>query len=136
MLAPDKLAALRSVLEAEPAVRLAYLFGSVARGDDGPGSDIDVALWLGDEADLLALGALGERLGVAVGGKVDVTDLRRAPPLLCRQVVAEGEPLCVRDPLFRFDFEMEAVRRYEDTKPLRALQQQLLRELVAPGRAA
>ena len=133
---PDKLAALRAVLEAEPAVRLAYLFGSVARGDDGPGSDIDVALWMEDEADLLALGALGERLGAAVGGNVDVTDLRRAPPLLCRQVVAEGEPLLVRDPLFRFDFEMETVRRYEDTKPLRALQQQLLRELVAHGRAA
>ena len=84
MLAPDKLAALRAVLEAEPAVRLAYLFGSVARGDDGPGSDIDVALWLGDEVDLLALGALGERRhrleDPAVGLAVEVLaveDLRR-----------------------------------------------------------
>ncbi|MBN2575625.1 MAG: nucleotidyltransferase domain-containing protein [Deltaproteobacteria bacterium] len=136
MLAPDKLAALRAALETEPAVRLAYLFGSGVRGDDGPGSDIDVALWLADEVDLFALGALGERLSAAVAGNVDVTDLRSAPPLLCRQVVAEGEPLVVRDPLFRFDFQIETVRRYEDTKPLRALQQQLLRELVAHGRAA
>jgi predicted nucleotidyltransferase len=136
MLAPEKLAALRAALEKEPAVRLAYLFGSVVRGDDGPGSDIDVALWLAGDVDLLELGALADRLGAAVGGKVDLADLRSAPPLLCRQVVAEGEPLLVRDPLFRFDFEIETVRRYEDTKPLRALQQELLRELSTRGRAA
>ncbi len=136
MLAPEKLAALREALDTEPAVSLAYLFGSYVRGDEGPASDIDVALWLTDDVDLLDLGTLGERLSAAMGRQVDVADLRSAPPLLCRQVVAEGELLLVRDPLFRFDFEMEAVRRYEDTKPLRALQQQLLREWVAHGRAA
>ena len=36
--------ALRKALKAERSVRSAWLYGSVARGEDGPHSDIDVAL--------------------------------------------------------------------------------------------
>jgi predicted nucleotidyltransferase len=136
VLSPSKQAALRTALEQEPAMRLAYLFGSVARGDDGPESDVDVAVWLADEVGLVELGVLSERLGAAIGGKVDVVDLRLAPPLLCWQVVTDGEPLCVRDAVVRFDFEMSSVRRYEDTRRLRSVQQELLKELLSRGRAA
>jgi predicted nucleotidyltransferase len=136
MLTPGKLAALRAALEGEPSVRLAYLFGSAARGDQGPDSDVDVAVWMAGAVGLVELGALSERLGGAVGGRIDLVDLRSAPPLLCRQVAAEGQPVLVRDAFLRFDFEMEAVRRYEDTRPLRSLQQQLLKEMVTRGRAA
>jgi predicted nucleotidyltransferase len=129
------LQALRGVIDAEPAIRVAYLFGSCARGDFGPTSDVDVAL-LGDQRiDLTELAAIGARIGTVVDRPVDVVDLRSAPPLLCRQVVAEGEVLTVRDPLLRFDFEQEAVRRCEDTRPLRAQQQLLLRERLAHGRS-
>jgi len=157
------MARLQMALEGEAGVCLAYLFGSVARGDDGPTSrdgeaglcpaepergkvwkpsqgfhisDVDVAVWTSEPVGLFEIGALAERLGAALGRRVDLVDLRAAPPLLCRQVVAEGELLLVRDPLFRFDFELEAVRRYEDTRPLRAQQQQLLKETARRGRAA
>jgi uncharacterized protein len=136
VLSPGKQAALRAALEQESGMRLAYLFGSVARGDDGPTSDVDVAVWLDDEVGLVELGALSERLSAAVGRKVDVVDLRSAPPLLCWQVVTEGEALLVRESLLRFDFEMNSVRRYEDTRPLRSMQQELLKELLSHGRAA
>jgi uncharacterized protein len=136
VLSPGKQAALRAALEQEPGIRLAYLFGSVARGDDGPNSDVDVAVWLADEVGLVELGALSERLSAAVGGRVDIVDLRSAPPLLCWQVVTDGEPLLVRDALLRFDYEMSSVRRYEDTRPLRSMQQELLKELLSHGRAA
>ena len=127
------LQALRGVLDAVPAIRAAYLFGSCARGDFGPSSDVDVALLADQPIDLTDLAALGEQLGAVVDRRVDVVDLRSVPPLLCRQVVAEGELLLVRDPLLRFDFEQEVVRRCEDTRPLRAQQQQLLRERLAHG---
>jgi predicted nucleotidyltransferase len=39
---------LRALLRTEPNVRMAAVFGSVARGDDGPGSDIDVLVDLRD----------------------------------------------------------------------------------------
>lgn len=129
------LQALRGVIDAEPAIRVAYLFGSCARGDFGPTSDVDVALLADQRIDLTELAAIGARIGTVVDRPVDVVDLRSAPPLLCRQVVAEGEVLTARDPLLRFDFEQEAVRRCEDTRPLRAQQQLLLRERLAHGRS-
>ena len=116
-----------------PAIRVAYLFGSCAREDFGPTSDVDVALLAARPIDLMDLAAIGEQLGAVVDRRVDVADLRSAPPLVCRQVVAEGEVLLVRDPLLRFDFEQEVVRRCEDTRPLRAEQQLLLRERLAHG---
>ena len=135
MAEPSILQALRRVIDGDPAIRVAYLFGSCARGDFGPTSDVDVALLGGQPIDLTDLAAIGTRLGSVVDRRVDVVDLRSAPPLLCRQVVAEGELLLERDPLLRFDFEQEAVRRCEDTRPLRAQQQQLLRERLADGRS-
>jgi uncharacterized protein len=128
------LQALRRAIDAEPAIRVAYLFGSCARGDCGPTSDVDVALLADQPIDLMDLAAIGTRLGTGLDRRVDVVDLRSAPPLLCRQVVAEGELVLVRDALLRFDFEQEAVRRCEDTRSLRSQQQQLLRERLAHGR--
>jgi hypothetical protein len=129
------LQALRGVIDTEPAVRLAYLFGSCARGDAGPTSDVDVALLGNQPIALTDLAAIGTRIGAVVHRVVDVVDLRGAPPLLCREVVAEGELLVVRDSSLKFDFEQEAVRRCEDTRPLRAQQQQLLRERMGHGRS-
>jgi predicted nucleotidyltransferase len=133
MAATALLQALRGVIDAEPAIRVAYLFGSCARGDCGPTSDVDVALLGALPIDLMDLAALGAQLETVIDRRVDVVDLQSASPLLCRQVVAEGELLLVRDPLLKFDFEQEAVRRCEDTRPLRAQQQQLLRERLAHG---
>ncbi|HEU4581278.1 MAG TPA: hypothetical protein VFS67_23630 [Polyangiaceae bacterium] len=47
---------------------------------------------------------------------------------MAAEVVRDGVRLIERDPLVRFDFEMEAIRRFEDTRYLRRLQQELLRE--------
>ncbi|MDA8048847.1 MAG: nucleotidyltransferase domain-containing protein [Rhodospirillales bacterium] len=55
-------------------VRHLSLFGSFARGDDEPGSDVDLAAELDPEAriGLFALEALERRLAELVGRKVDL----------------------------------------------------------------
>jgi predicted nucleotidyltransferase len=55
-------------------IRRASLFGSVARGDAGPDSDVDLAVELDREAkiDLVRLVELEERIGELVGRKVDL----------------------------------------------------------------
>ncbi len=69
-----------------------WLFGSRARGDASPRSDIDIALLPEDEAlpvDWLA--TLRERLEEShVPWHVDVVDLRVADPALRRAVEREG----------------------------------------------
>ncbi len=63
----------------EPELRQAgitrlSLFGSVARGDSSPASDVDLAAELNPDAriGLLALGALERRLATLIGRKVDL----------------------------------------------------------------
>lgn len=125
----------RAALEREPAVVLAYLFGSHARGQAGHGSDVDIAVLTSPRLGLLEWGALLERLQRALKGHpVDLADLHGAPPLLCGEVVREGVPAVVRDPEVRFDFEQRTVRRLEDSRHLRATQQALLREAASDGR--
>jgi predicted nucleotidyltransferase len=136
MLSGEEMVRLRAALADEPDLRLAYLFGSQSRGDASPASDVDIAVWTEHPLSLTDLGRLAERLALATGEQVDIVDLHTAPPLLCRQVVADGEALLVRDPALKLEFELEAVRRYEDTRPLRATQQRLLKDLVHRGRAA
>jgi predicted nucleotidyltransferase len=120
----------RSVLEPDERVLLAYVFGSLARGDASDGSDADVAVLAARELSLDERTRLGEQLGRAIGFErpVDLVDLRSASPVLAAEVVRDGERIVERDPLVRFDFEMGAIRRFEDTRGLRKLQQELLRE--------
>lgn len=84
---------LREVLSKVEGVRLSYLFGSHARGDAVPASDIDVAL-LADRSSVLAVvrSLIAERLGVSEDS-VSVMDLRHAPPSLVLKVVKEGVKL-------------------------------------------
>ncbi len=58
----------------QAGIRRLSLFGSVARGDAGADSDVDLAAELDPEAGigLFALGALERRLAELVGRKVDL----------------------------------------------------------------
>jgi hypothetical protein len=58
----------------QAGIRRLSLFGSVARGDAEPDSDVDLAAELDPEAQigLFALGALERRLAELVGRKVDL----------------------------------------------------------------
>jgi predicted nucleotidyltransferase len=91
--------ALTCALRTEPNVRIAVLYGSVARGDDRFGSDIDVLVELRDDAPGAAKG-LAMRLEGALGRDVDVARLSRArerAPLLVLQALDEGRVLVDRD---------------------------------------
>jgi hypothetical protein len=131
----DLQSALGAVLEKQSTIELAYVFGSVARGDPDETSDVDVAVLADRELDLGELSLLAEELGRALDfdRRVDLVDLRAASPTLVHEVVRDGIRLVVRSDEVRFDFEVAAIRRFEDTKPLRRAQQDLLRE-VARGR--
>lgn len=92
------LSRLRELLRRERNVRLAVLYGSFARGTDGPGSDIDVLVSLRDPsigrlADIA--GRLSEHLGRDVQ-LVRLGDAEHSPPLLA-DVLQEGRVLVDRD---------------------------------------
>src|SRR5207237_1188792 len=87
------LEALRHVLEAEPGVAYALLFGSGARGTAHPGSDADVAveLTVGASRDVQALGGLAARLESAAARRLDLVPPYAAPAVLPNSADAFGE---------------------------------------------
>lgn len=87
------LAQLEAALAGRPDVELAVVFGSVARGDAGPASDVDLAV-RGD-VDRLTLGA---EISLAVGREVDVVDLDTPDIVLLSEIVRDGRCVAERSP--------------------------------------
>jgi predicted nucleotidyltransferase len=86
-------------LRTEPNVRLAVLYGSVARDDDRPDSDLDLLVSL-DEDRADAAVKLAVCLERSVGREVDVARLNRirdAAPLLLLGAIDEGRVVLDRD---------------------------------------
>ncbi len=69
--------------------RSVAIFGSVARGDEQPGSDIDFLVELEPGARPIEILSIG----VALGVKVDVGTPASLRPLLRDEVLAEAVPL-------------------------------------------
>lgn len=108
------LAALRAALRTEQNVRLAVLFGSVARGTDTLASDLDVLVDLRDRS-LERVVDLNLKLTEIVGRRVDVVrlaDVEDEPSFLL-DVVTEGRVLVDRDGLWPELLGREAQLRHD-----------------------
>lgn len=107
------------VLRPRPEILEAYLFGSLAREDTNPESDVDIAVFVerastpvppfGYAAELAA------DVTTALGGAaVDVVILNDAPPLLYQRVLRDGIRLLARDLRATTTREGRAFSRYCD----------------------
>jgi predicted nucleotidyltransferase len=107
---------LEAVVGADARVFAAYLFGSLARDEGGPMSDIDVAVCLDNDGDaeehrLALLLEISRRLGV---DEVDLVVLNRAPVTLQASVIRDGVVFVDRNPFARRAFESLARRKAFD----------------------
>ncbi len=96
------IATIARALRTERNVRLAVIFGSLARGGAGAGSDVDVMVSLAQERPLY-LAQLTARLGDALGRDVDVlslSHLRARDPVLLAAILRDGRPVIDRDNLW------------------------------------
>jgi uncharacterized protein len=98
----------------------AYLFGSYARAEARPDSDIDVAVLLPESA---ARGLLGPSVGIRgelerrLGRPVDVVDMRGAPPDLIHRILRDGRLISEPNARERVRFEVRARNEYFDLLP-------------------
>jgi len=129
------LESLRAFFAAQPDVRLAYLFGSLARGDAGPRSDVDLAVVLDSPPE--ARGRRRDDLHAQVMellGRNDVDlVLADGAPALLRHRIARGRCLWAREPVEATRFAVAALRDYEDTRPLRQAAASALARRLALG---
>jgi len=93
------LARLRAALRTERRVRLVVLYGSLARGEEDAGSDLDLLVSLADDRSE-GVTRLATQLEGVTGRRVDVARLERVEgdaPLLLDRVLDEGRVLVDRD---------------------------------------
>lgn len=69
------------------------VFGSVARGEDGPDSDIDLLVDLDESRTLLDLAGLGAELRDLLGVPVDVATMDLLKDRVREEVIRENVPL-------------------------------------------
>jgi len=107
-----------------PDVVAVYVFGSQARGESGPDSDVDVAV-LFDKAPVATL--MGPRLALEgdlerhLGRPVDLVTLNTASADLVHRVLRDGDLVCERDRNHRIWFEVTRRNEYFDLQPIRDL---------------
>ena len=128
--------AVRSLLDTRPQVRLAYIFGSLASGNESPSSDLDVGILFAANPSPEALDRLSVELEAVSDRKVDIVDLRRAPPLRIHEIVITGRLLVCRNEDERVGFITQSAARFLDTAHLRKVQYSYLRQRTEAYRAA
>jgi len=111
------------VLEKEPDILFAYLFGSYAKGIQDEKSDIDIAIYLKDEKliekDPLYPSRIAIKIERELAGKrmIDVRILNGSTLRFRNQVLRYGKLLFSRDEKKRIAFETSSLDQYFDFKP-------------------
>lgn len=132
---------IRQALASEP-IEIAYMFGSQARGDAGPLSDVDVAVLAcndvpPDDYTALQLRLMTNLMRALQRDDVEVVVLNRAPILLQHRVIRDGRVLLCRDELLRSRYEARVLVRYFDSRHLENLYNEgLMKRIMTEGLGA
>ena len=125
---------LREALRRGPRLRLALLFGSFARGQHRPDSDVDVAILPADpELPLAAELDLQVDLARSSGRTVDLVRLDHASTMLRFRIAREGIALLAEPAFEHSRFLAAAAAEHADFAPALAVAAERFRRRVAAG---
>lgn len=116
---------IRKATDKIPGIAVLAVFGSRARGDHRPDSDLDVAV-LPDMAEPRLRWRLQTGVAVALAdlapeGRVDVVFLDEAPVILRQSIMEHGRVLINRDPEAWKELRVRTMREYGDGEWAREL---------------
>ena len=108
-------------LDKQERVKLAYLFGSVAEGNVGELSDVDLAVFLDEslnkkERFSLQLKLISELTSILKNDRIDLIVMNNAPISLNYEIIKANHPLLVRDEGQKIDCEHRILSRYLDRR--------------------
>lgn len=111
-------------LENQGDVKLAYLFGSYAKGKEGPLSDVDIAVLLDERLSeskrfklrLKLITKISAILGLREAEKLDVVIMNDAPVNLNYEIIKHGKILFADDVGERIEMESKILSKYLDRR--------------------
>ena len=119
-------------------VGFAYLFGSIARNQARPLSDIDIAVYLreaGSDMDLFQerLKLLHQLFALLRTEKVDLILLNNSPIELNYRILKSGRLVSENDPREKKAFYEKTIRDYLDLSPILQYRDRIIRQKMREG---
>jgi len=111
---------IRDFLCKQEEIAFAILFGSF--NDKKEFRDIDIAIYLAGDSNLLKIGYLKSELDLLTKNNVDLVllnNLYNKNPVLSYEIAAKGSVLCTRDPGLFYSYKKRAFLIFFDTEYLR-----------------
>jgi predicted nucleotidyltransferase len=108
------------LLAALPDAWAIYAYGSFARGEEWPDSDLDLAVLLPPGQQIPDKLELLGRISRQVHREVDLVSLRDAGLDLARELLRDGKPLIIRREADTLAWEAERMTDYAQFNPRRA----------------
>lgn len=109
----ERLTPLLRRAQEDTSVLAVLLFGSAARGESGPASDIDICLVLRPGVDMSK-----KRLEYLTHFDLDIQIFQQLPLYVRRRVLKEGRVLLSKDDDALYELALRTARAFEDFKHL------------------
>ncbi|WP_461207152.1 type VII toxin-antitoxin system MntA family adenylyltransferase antitoxin [Clostridium sp. DL1XJH146] len=104
-------------------IKLIYIFGSYAKGNNNSNSDLDIAILLDRDFNPLdKLSLISEFTSIFKRDDIDLVILNSANPVLRHQVIKHGKIVYVEDENIKVNFEVRVLKEYMDMEPFRRVQ--------------
>ena len=103
-------------LKSRRDVHFAYLFGSLAKRRPFPLSDVDIAVYLSEDTDILErkMEILGKLTELLETDEIDLVILNSAPLTLKMKILENRKILADNSPFLRHQYESLTMREYFD----------------------
>ncbi len=101
-------------------IKLIYIFGSYAKGENIAGSDLDIAIYFDNDVDgFVKLDILDELVGIFNREDIDLVILNNVDEVLKFQVIKYGKVVYMEDLVTKVTFESRVMSEYMDMEYFR-----------------
>lgn len=119
---------LKNLLQ-EYNIKLIYIFGSYAKGNNNANSDLDIAVLLNNDYDPMdKLSLIGDLTSIFKRDDIDLVILNSANSVLKHQIIKYGKLVFMENEDIKVNFEVRVLKEYMDMEPFRRTQRKYINE--------